>query len=284
MVSAAFITLALTIPVLSATSGCAPSDLQCSAQLDASSMIQVNSVSTESVSTPEAAKLEVEQSFVAKYEDKAAELIALAKKMFRDDPEESKGKEEAAEWKKLMSEYFPTGTKMTFGERVGYGVTSWIIYVVLGFLMYKCCYPGPPEVVSNTSAIEDPQKTMTEGHFRCLQSPEICLCACFCPGVRWADTMMLVNLLSILVGLGLVYAAFLLNIFAYAAVVYGPFSIVLFLYFRHKLREVFGMKAFTCETCCIDAIYIICCPWCAVAQEARAVNHALQKGSIKAPA
>lgn len=171
----------------------------------------------------------------------------------------------------------PRGTAK---NRVIYACVSWCIYVVLALLIWSCCYPSPPVVVADPGDIEDAKTTFQEGHFSCLRSPEICLCACLCPGLRWADTMNLMGFLKIGVGLSVVFFCALLNGFtSYANAAVGPFTLCLALYYRHKLREQFNLPAWTCGSCCLDGLYILCCPWCAIAQEARAATHYLQKGS-----
>lgn len=157
---------------------------------------------------------------------------------------------------------------------------SWAIYLVLALLIWTVCYPPPPVPSAAPGDIEDAKKTLEVGHFACLQSPEICICACFCPGLRWADTMNLIGFMKITMGLSVVFTCSLLNgLTGYGNYMVGPFTVLLALYYRHQLRAALGANAFTCGTCCIDALYLIFCPMCAIAQEARAVTNHLQKGS-----
>jgi Cys-rich protein (TIGR01571 family) len=90
-----------------------------------------------------------------------------------------------------------------------------------------------------------------------------------------------VGLLTVAAALVTVYMFALLNAIIFpnwAASYAGPFTWCLFLYYRHKLREKFNLNAWSCSTCCIDVLYTLCCPWCAISQEARVAANYLQKG------
>jgi len=172
-------------------------------------------------------------------------------------------------------------TPATYGQRLLFALTSWAIYVVFAMMIWYCCYPAPPVPVANSTDIEEPSETFNNGHFQCLKNSGICLCACLCPGLRWADTMSLVGFLKISTALTAAFFCAFLNGFAETTAVFGPFTVALALYYRHKLREEFALDAWTCKTCVIDAVYLIFCPWCALAQEARVVTHAAMKGQLK---
>lgn len=248
----------LTSSVLAASLDCLPSDSQCLAQSthdgDESSMIQAH-VGTLNVATRQVG---VE-----------ANVIDLKNKMINITVAG------------MNAMGMGAMGHMSYGQQVWMAFTSWVIYVVFALLIWYCCYPGPPEKALTPSDIEDPKETFNSGHFSCLSSPSICLCALCCPGLRWADTMSLVGFLKMTTGLSLAFFCAFLNGFAYTAAFFGPFTLLLALYYRQKLREEFQLSSWTCSNLCIDTIYLMLCTPCALAQEARVVTHAIQRGELK---
>jgi len=179
------------------------------------------------------------------------------------------------DYKQTISNAISDATKTSYRDRVGLATISWAIYVVFALLFWTLCYPGPPVHVGD---IEDPVKMFQEGHFQCLKDPNICLCACFCPGLRWADTMNLAGFLEIGSALTLVFFCALLNGFVNCWCTLGPCTLLLALYYRQKLREQLDIRSWSCASCFADVLYLLCCPWCALAHEARVVTQLLQKG------
>lgn len=243
---------------------CSPSDAQClagqnaedSEMVDINSMIQANTIATvqDAVLKPE----ESSENIVAAIDlgHKALNATAQGANIFAD-------------------QYLHGSWK----HRLVWGIFSWAIYVVLALLIWFVAYPERPIKVENIADIEDPKDTLTNGHFGCMKNKPICLCACFCPGLRWADTMDMFSLVGITMGLSLVFICSLLNgVTYYGNAIVGPFTILLALYFRHRLREKLGLPSWTLGSCCLDFWYIFCCPWCAIAQEARTATHRLQRG------
>eukprot|EP00490_Sorites_sp_Unknown_P013703 CAMPEP_0114680290 /NCGR_PEP_ID=MMETSP0191-20121206/53941_1 /TAXON_ID=126664 /ORGANISM="Sorites sp." /LENGTH=229 /DNA_ID=CAMNT_0001956847 /DNA_START=121 /DNA_END=810 /DNA_ORIENTATION=- len=112
------------------------------------------------------------------------------------------------------------------------------------------------------------------GPFDCFQDMNSCLWTCFCPGVRWAGTMNMVGLLTF-------WPAFLLFLF-FELVAMIPLGgccclgwVAVLTYYRNKLRVAFGMAGSNePQTICGDCVFVTCCTCCAIAQEARHVEHA----------
>lgn len=126
----------------------------------------------------------------------------------------------------------------------------------------------------------------------CLDAPEICCCACLCPGVRWGETMSYVPALSMFRGQESYptssFWAWLLLYMAFSActsVLLFPLhdvSRVLLLpaalaCFRSRLRGRFGMSAGVCVWLW-DCVLYSCCPLCALTQDARHVEDARRHG------
>lgn len=153
---------------------------------------------------------------------------------------------------------------------------SWALYLVLALLVWVCCYPAEPQMVFEG---EDPQFTFQHSHFGCFKNPGICCCACFCPGLRWSDTMRLSGFLPICTGLTAFFVCALLNGLVYTNSFIGPVTCLLLLYYRQKLRGKLALHSCTAYTCCVDFLYVLLCPWCAIAQEARVVQNAYKVGT-----
>merc|ERR1719394_2318169 len=60
--------------------------------------------------------------------------------------------------------------------------------------------------------------------------------------------------------------------------VFGLFTAGLLVHHRQELREKFSMPSRTAEILLEDFCFLFWCPWCGIAQEARAVNEAHEIG------
>lgn len=263
-------------------SACEPSDMQCMADdsftADLSSMLQTNTLSTV-------------QNEILKSEAATSDPVAIVGAGRNPDMEEVLNPvvvlgESRRMWNRTREEniivMYNGFVHTSWKTHVVSAVFSWAIYVMLALLIWSVCYPAKPFPVAEPADIEDPKVTLESGHFACLRSPEICWCACCCPGLRWADTMYMAGLTSIVTGLTFVFCCSLLNCFTYFGnAIVGPFTLLLALYYRHKLREAIGLSYWTAGSCCIDCLYLLFCPWCAIAQEARTVKHLHQKGGAQ---
>lgn len=112
------------------------------------------------------------------------------------------------------------------------------------------------------------------------QDWQICLCAFCCPLIRWADTMSMAPLLPFWAALVLMLVLTLLVPFTY-----GSTNILFALvgvYFRQRLRKIYNHGPFTPKHLAMDCCIWTCCACCAIAQEAREVEHC-QKPRSGAP-
>jgi Cys-rich protein (TIGR01571 family) len=165
------------------------------------------------------------------------------------------------------------------GQRFLSTLVSWAIWVAFSLLLWYFAYPVAPII----DDLEDPKKIMTSGYFECLndwEARKIFFCACCCPALRWADTMHTAGLLSIAAALAFYFGFAFFNQF----LLLGTFSMgvltnALILAFRHQLKERLQLESWTCSSCCMDFLFVCFCPWCAISQEARAVQHYSSKGS-----
>lgn len=159
-------------------------------------------------------------------------------------------------------------------------IVSWLIWVVLGVLILCFLIPSQPEAWQDP---EDPQQTFLRHHFACFRRPRICLCACFCPAVQWADTVHLAGFLKVWIGFAVFCACALLNSLTFGGFAcMGFFTSCLVIVYRQHLREKLGLKAWSGPNCLFDCLYVCCCPCCAIAQEAQVVRYAyLQGGQVR---
>jgi Cys-rich protein (TIGR01571 family) len=124
---------------------------------------------------------------------------------------------------------------------------------------------------------------------------DACLCACCCPAIRGAETLSVVRgflgfwtaflawNLFVFLDYGLVLFGhgpereMVINGYHLSLLTWGGF-VALLVYWRSRLREVFGMHRGLASTSG-DCLLYCCCTCCAVAQEARHVEEAIRCGS-----
>jgi len=116
----------------------------------------------------------------------------------------------------------------------------------------------------------------------CAQDWPICLCALLCPIIRWADTVgaehvqLLPFWAAIFAWLSIEIVIFLLSLYIIGPELASELTIILIflgVYYRQKLRVLYGHNPYTCKTVCIDCLAWLCCPCCAIVQEAREVEY-----------
>lgn len=119
----------------------------------------------------------------------------------------------------------------------------------------------------------------------CFEEPRLLLFAICCPMVRWADTLDKGNDHGSLLPFWHALTPLLILLFAYlfiTLVIAWPFlgataffAIVgIEVFYRQRLRQRFGIAAFTPRILMIDIITWLFCPCCAIVQEAREVESA----------
>jgi len=107
----------------------------------------------------------------------------------------------------------------------------------------------------------------------CGRDCEICFCAFFCLGIRWADTLGQRKLrfgVSFWLFLGFHVLAHGLSVLTLGISSFAYFVVAV--YFRQRIRNAFGLKR-GLATVFQDVLTWMCCFPCAVAQEAREVMY-----------
>lgn len=111
--------------------------------------------------------------------------------------------------------------------------------------------------------------------FACCDEPKLCLFTCCCAPVRWADTLRMVGMLSMVTGVCVFLGTELLG---YVLPGGALIVIAVLTYCRQELRAKFDMPHSTCMTCVEDCCTYWWCGLCAITQEARQVELAAKVG------
>jgi len=151
---------------------------------------------------------------------------------------------------------------------------TWAVWVILVLLVWKCCLSDDISIIKPPLAREDPWKIFAEQPFGCCRSPKIFLCTLCCPALVWANTMHLAQYMEVGMALMLFLGCVLLNGFTYGFIMYGSFTACLMIWYRHRLRKDLGPDPYTAKMFILDILCVVCCPFCAISQEARVVQNA----------
>lgn len=115
------------------------------------------------------------------------------------------------------------------------------------------------------------------GPFSCFGDPTICLFTMFCSTIRWADTMRMSGFMTFWGALGIGAGLLFLNLVTLMAA-FGLTLVIVQIYYRQKLRELFGMDRNNCGAIVEDFLMYCFCPLCAICQEARHIEEAHSVG------
>lgn len=146
-----------------------------------------------------------------------------------------------------------------------------------GILFYK------QKQITGRKQDANPEKTFSGGHFLCCEDLHTAVCAFFCPGLRWADTINMFGVANDINLLTLSTFWTLFVMFAFTNLIDVVFSIstaVLLTSFRQKVRERMELPHGECGIVVIDFFFALCCPCCLIAQEARTANEMQLVGKL----
>jgi Cys-rich protein (TIGR01571 family) len=146
------------------------------------------------------------------------------------------------------------------------GAFGWIVYVI-AVLMVAYIY-HTRERLEKAPMVPYEGEDFTHGFCDILRMDEwqlICF-TCWCPGIRWSETLSdnKIALLGFWCAL-LIFIILSLPFFWILLTCVG-------VYYRQKLRHLFGHGSMTARTLALDALAWFCCPCCAILQEAREVD------------
>jgi len=107
----------------------------------------------------------------------------------------------------------------------------------------------------------------------------ICLSACCCPLIRWADTISQVSTakfyMLLLAGIAFDVLFFWFGLFLFGVYVWDVFFLIVVIigvYCRQRIRLAYGHGSPTCSSVCMDILAWSCCTCCTIVQEAREVD------------
>lgn len=140
-----------------------------------------------------------------------------------------------------------------------------VLYLVVAYVYSQNFLSPPVDLEKAQEAFKD--QGFTHGPFSCHEDMEILAWSCCCGGIRWADTMQSLGMLSFWMAVGLFMFTILADTFTGGAVMWIVLAVV-FTYYRQEIRKKFTMKN-DGEDQVKDFGMWCCCACCAIAQEAR---------------
>jgi Cys-rich protein (TIGR01571 family) len=146
-----------------------------------------------------------------------------------------------------------------------------VLYLVLVFGVGFCYMQCKGQRLTAASGYL-PEDGFSDAICECGQSWPICIWACFCPCIRWSDTISQMRFMSFYLCLLIWCSLMLCN-----ALLTGlgfVFVVLLGAWQRNRMRGYFGLPR-NCMTGVQDVIAWLCCQPCAIAQEARHAERAL---------
>jgi Cys-rich protein (TIGR01571 family) len=130
---------------------------------------------------------------------------------------------------------------------------------------------------SEPGLVEADFQEFHSGPFDCMQDNSSCCWATWCPCIRWADNMGMVNIIGYWFGICIFCGMVMLCVFPFGIIVWF-FASLLWMSFRQKLRQKFGMEHSSVSTYFGDWLLYCCCCCCAISQEARHIDTAGRAG------
>lgn len=166
-------------------------------------------------------------------------------------------------------------------------ITVYLLFIILFAFLYD-------KVRHNTAfpqvkGVDDHEAGFSYGLFGCFQDLRLAVFSCMCPVLRWADTMdksgndSYGSLITYWKGIALMATLYALNMYIGYVAMY-PFLglsfatvlLVVNVIYRQKLRRRYSILAGSFRTFAEDVGAWLCCPCCAMVQEARQVESTLQ--------
>lgn len=160
-------------------------------------------------------------------------------------------------------------------EELFVSILLWIVLTLLFAYYYNTKKEYPSGGGDGSAA--DLQGAWKYSFFGCFETPSLCLLACCCPAVRWADTLRMGGLLGFWVGVAVMLVVGIIN--ATAGMLLALIMAGVGAFYRQKIRLMFGIEQATCETFSLDLLAYCCCPVLAIVQEARTMEEAYATGS-----
>jgi len=164
----------------------------------------------------------------------------------------------------------------TPAQRYLAGLTCWAIWAMLMFLVYMFAYHPEHEMSLVADEDADPAHIFDNEHFHCFHNSQDCMSSLFCAPLRWADTMHMANIMTYNMAFEVFIIFSLLNVITGTYILNGLFTTTIMMYGRHEIRRVLGLPRGDCEASLFDCCFVLLCPCCAIAQEARVIRDAVK--------
>lgn len=172
--------------------------------------------------------------------------------------------------------------KKNWAAMTGAHLVSTLVSTVISVLIILCCaFVYLKNKVDPTMAPIDgleheiyllDKKDFRFGLFDCFHTPPICLLSCCCPTIRWADTMRMAGLMAFYTAV--VVMTVLEGLSPLSGGLTALIMLIMAVHQRQNIRRIFGMPAGDASTYLQDCCTYLCCPCCAVVQEARQIEEA----------
>lgn len=165
---------------------------------------------------------------------------------------------------------------------LGLGVKSFLPYAImvciLAFVWYELGGRLPPQLERKHNPQDFAYGLCSLDH--CLDSHMwICVCAFCCVAIRTADTISKsseeYNVPRAIIPSFWLALAFVLGIEFLFTITGGLgwiLAVAVGVYFRQRIRRMYGLPNCTGKVLAWDCLFWCCCPWCSIAQEARQVQ------------
>jgi Cys-rich protein (TIGR01571 family) len=177
-----------------------------------------------------------------------------------------------AEFPTSMVHAFPS-LNTDIGAVFGLSLISsliWCVFVVVFASLYRSNKAFSQAVSSRP---EQDFNDWTSGPLDVCADWRVCCWSCWCPGIRWADNMDMLGIVSYWVGLSVFCGLVLLTTVPGGLLLWIVASL-LWMSFRQQLRMKFDMEQNTLRTFAGDCLLYCCCWPFAIAQEARHIEEA----------
>lgn len=160
-----------------------------------------------------------------------------------------------------------------FWEKMG-GIACYLVQIFLVAFLYTqfCKHTTTIKIAEGQTRTDEFQYGVFDSS-DILKDCQMCVCACCCPWIRWADSASAPHIQFLAFLPGLFITALLASA---SAVTFGtslPILLLIVVLSRQRIREVYGLPAGTITILCGDCLLWICCPCCAIVQEARQVEY-----------
>jgi len=150
-----------------------------------------------------------------------------------------------------------------------------VVTLVLAFFYWR--HRKPPERQLDNILDEASFKIWRFGLFSCCSEPEICLWACCCPAIRWADTLRHIGFLGFWMAFTIFFSIEVVASTTGGIAIWAVLATVCAA-MRQEMRVAYGMYEQGGCTYLEDFCLYCCCACCTIVQEARQVEEAYKVG------